>query len=47
MAVETRVSYNSDSTEFVSVQPVIYELISRIANSVEENRVRATGRSPR
>ena len=45
MALETRVSYNSDSTEFVSVQPVIYELISRIANSVEENRVRATGRS--
>lgn len=45
MAVETRVSYNSDSAEFVSVQPVIYELISRIANSVEENRVRATGRS--
>ncbi len=45
MALETRVSYNSDTSEFVSVQPVIYELISRIANSVEENRVRATGRS--
>ena len=45
MTLETRVSYNSDSSEFVSVQPMIYELISRIANSVEENRVRATGRS--
>jgi cell division septum initiation protein DivIVA len=45
MAIETRVSYNSDSSEFVSVQPIIYELLSRLANSVEENRVRATGRS--
>ncbi len=45
MALETRVSYNSESSEFVSAQPVIYELLSRIANSVEENRVRATGRS--
>lgn len=45
MALETRVSYNSESSEFVSAQPVIYELLSRIANSIEENRVRATGRS--
>ncbi len=45
MAIETRVSYNSESSEFVSVQPVIYELLARLANSVEENRVRATGRS--
>ena len=28
MALETRVSYNSDSSEFVSAQPIIYELIS-------------------
>ncbi len=45
MTLETRVSYNSESSEFVSAQPVIYELLSRIANSIEENRVRATGRS--
>ena len=45
MALETRVSYNSESSEFVSAQPIIYELLSRIANSIEENRVRATGRS--
>lgn len=45
MTLETRVSYNSESSEFVSAQPVIYELLSRISNSVEENRVRATGRS--
>ncbi len=45
MALETRVSFNSESSEFVSAQPVIYELLSRISNSVEDNRVRATGRS--
>ena len=45
MATETRVSYNSESSEFVSVQPMIYELLARLANLVEENRVRATGRS--
>ncbi len=45
MALDTRVTFNSDSSEFVSAQPVIYELISRLANSVDENRVRATGRS--
>ena len=45
MALETRVSYNSESSEFVSAQPMIYELLSRISNSVEDNRVRATGRS--
>ena len=45
MALETRVSFNSESSEFVSAQPKIYELLTRIANSIEENRVRATGRS--
>ncbi len=45
MTIETRLSYNSESSEFVSVQPVIYELLSRIATAVEDNRVRATGRS--
>ena len=45
MALDTRVSFNSDSSEFVSAQPIIYELISRLANAIEENRVRATGRS--
>ena len=45
MTLETRVSFNSESSEFVSAQPKIYELLTRIANSIEDNRVRATGRS--
>ena len=45
MAIDTRVSFNSDSSEIVSAQPVIYELLSRLAHAIEDNRMRATGRS--
>ena len=39
------VSYNSESSEYVSAQPVIYELLARISTQIEDGRMRVTGRS--
>ena len=45
MTVDSRVNFNADTSDFIASQPVVYELISRLAMSLDENRVRATGRS--
>ena len=45
MATETKVSYNSESSEFASTPATIYELIDRVETLLEDGRMRGTGRS--
>ncbi len=45
MTTETQFSYNSESSEFLTSQPLIYELLGRVANAVDSGRMKVSGRS--